>query len=40
MGEVKVNAILRNYGNVWVAQKGYIKENEIQSSSVKTKVIY
>lgn len=34
MGEVRVNAQLRNYGAVWAAQKGFIKESEIQSSEL------
>jgi len=32
MGEVKVNVQLRNYGSVWAAKKGLIKEEHIQSS--------
>ncbi len=34
MGEVTAKVLLRSYGNVWAAQKGYIKEKEIQSSEL------
>ncbi|MGR3219900.1 MAG: retroviral-like aspartic protease family protein [Candidatus Anammoxibacter sp.] len=35
MGEIKIRALLKNYGSVWAAQKGYIMEAEIQSSEIE-----
>lgn len=34
MGEVKVKVLLKNYGAVWAAQKGYVKKEEIPSSEL------
>jgi clan AA aspartic protease len=38
MGEVKVNVLLKNYGSVWAAKKGYIQENSVQSSELNMTV--
>ena len=35
MGEIRVRVLLKNYGSVWAAQKGYIREAEIQSSEIE-----
>ena len=34
MGEVKVRVLLKNYGAVWAAQKGYIDERDIKYSEL------
>ncbi|ODS33235.1 MAG: hypothetical protein SCARUB_01626 [Candidatus Scalindua rubra] len=34
MGEVKIKALLRNYGSVWAAEKGYINKIDIQHSEL------
>ncbi len=34
MGEVRAKVLLRNYGSVWAAQKGYIHEKEISCSEL------
>lgn len=38
MGEVKVTAILRNYGSVAAAKRGFISEKDIESSEISMTV--
>lgn len=35
MGEIRVKALLKNYGSVWAAQRGFIRETEIRSSELE-----